>query len=400
MKVKEFRRAGHTPSLVAALVHFDVSFMVWTILGALGIYIAEDLGLSASQKGLLVATPLLAAAVARITLGILADRFGPKKVGSISMVVVLAPLAYGWLAADSLNQLLGVGLLLGVAGGSFAVSLPLASRWFPPQYQGLAMGIAGAGNSGTVICTLAAPRLAEAYGWQTTLGLAAIPVALAAIAFIALAKEPPAPANPLRGRDIVNVLGERDTWRLCAFYAVTFGCFVGFASFLPILLHDQYGLSKLEAASATAVGAAAGSFLRPFGGYLADRIGGTTVLAGVYGLAGAVLLFVSTLPPLDVTLVAFPVAMAAFGVGNGATFQLVGLRFKERIGVVTGLVGAAGGIGGFLLPFGLGSLHDAAGGYGFGLGLVGAVALLALGGIALVRVSWRRGWAQLAEARV
>src|SRR5919107_1020326 len=135
MQVKQFRRAGHTPSLIAALVHFDVSFMVWTILGALGIYIAEDLGLSAGQKGLLVATPLLAAAVARITMGILADRFGPKKVGSISMIVVLAPLAYGWLAADSLNQLLGVGILLGVAGGSFAVSLPLASRWFPPPYQ-------------------------------------------------------------------------------------------------------------------------------------------------------------------------------------------------------------------------------------------------------------------------
>jgi NNP family nitrate/nitrite transporter-like MFS transporter len=400
MQVKEFRKAGHTPSLVAALVHFDVSFMVWTILGALGIYIAEDLGLSAGQKGLLVATPLLAAAVARIAMGILADRFGPKRVGSISMLVVLAPLAYGWLAADSLSHLLGVGILLGVAGGSFAVSLPLASRWFPPQYQGLAMGIAGAGNSGTVICTLAAPRLAEQYGWQTTLGLAAIPVALASITFIVLAKEPPAPAEPLRGRDITKLLKERDTWRLCAFYAVTFGCFVGFASFLPILLHDQYGLSKLEAASATAVGAAAGSLLRPLGGYLADRIGGTTVLAGVYGLAGAVLLVVSTIPPLNIALIAFPVAMGAFGIGNGATFQLVGLRFKERIGVVTGLVGAAGGIGGFLLPFGLGSLHDAAGGYGFGLGLVGGVALAALVGITIVRAVWRRSWGELAEARV
>ena len=400
MQVREFRKAGHAPSLVAALVHFDVSFMVWTILGALGIYIAEDLGLSASEKGLLVATPLLAAAVARVTMGILADRYGPKRVGSISMLIVLSPLLYGYLAAESLGQLLGVGLLLGVAGGSFAVSLPLASRWFPPKYQGLAMGIAGAGNSGTVICTLAAPRLAEAYGWQATLGIAAIPVAVAFLAYIILAKEPPKPAQPLRGRDIAAVLRERDTWRLCGFYAVTFGCFVGFASFLPILLHDQYGLSKLEAASATAVGAALGSFLRPLGGHLADRIGGTSVLAVVYGVAGSVLLVVSTIPPLTVALIAFPVAMALFGIGNGATFQLVGLRFKERIGVVTGLVGAAGGIGGFLLPFGLGSLHDVAGGYGFGLGLIGAVGLLALVGIVAVRASWRRVWGELAEARV
>jgi NNP family nitrate/nitrite transporter-like MFS transporter len=400
MHLKQFRKAGHTPSLGAALIHFDVSFMVWTILGALGIYIAEDLGLSASEKGLLVATPLLAAAVARITLGILADRFGPKRVGSISMLIVLAPLLWGWLAADSLGHLLGVGILLGVAGGSFAVSLPLASRWFPPQYQGLAMGIAGAGNSGTVICTLAAPRLAESYGWQTTLGIAAVPVLLAFLAFIVLAKEPPKPARPLRGRDIRKLLGEVDTWRMCGFYAVTFGCFVGFASFLPILLHDEYGLSKLEAASATAVGAALGSFLRPLGGHLADRVGGTSVLAGVYGLAGAVLLAVSTIPPLNVALVAFPVAMAAFGIGNGATFQLVGLRFKENIGVVTGLVGAAGGIGGFLLPFGLGTLHDSAGGYGVGLGLVGGVVMGALVAIVVVRAHWRRAWAHVAEARV
>ena len=400
MQVRQFRSAGHTPSLIAALVHFDVSFMVWTILGALGIYIAEDLGLSAGQKGLLVATPLLAAAVARITLGILADRFGPKRVGSISMLVVLAPLLYGWLAADSLSQLLAVGLLLGVAGGSFAVSLPLASRWFPPEYQGLAMGIAGAGNSGTVICTLAAPRLAESFGWQATLGLAAIPVALAFVAYIVLAKEPARPAEPLRGRDVAKLLGERDTWRLCAFYAVTFGCFVGFASFLPILLHDQYGLSKLEAASATAAGAALGSFLRPLGGYLADRLGGTTVLACVYGIAGSLLLGVSTIPPVAAALVIFPLAMAALGIGNGATFQLVGLRFKERIGVVTGLVGAAGGVGGFLLPFGLGSLHGAAGGYGFGLGIVGGVVLAAMAGIVLVRAAWQRGWGELAEARV
>jgi NNP family nitrate/nitrite transporter-like MFS transporter len=400
MQLSQFRRAGHAPSLAASLIHFDVSFMVWTILGALGIYIAEDLGLTASQKGLLVATPLLAAAVARITLGILADRFGPKRVGSISMLIVLAPLLWGWLAADSLNQLVGVGLLLGVAGGSFAVSLPLASRWFPPQYQGLAMGIAGAGNSGTVICTLAAPRLAEHYGWQTTLGIAAIPVALAFVAFVLLAKEPAAPEQPLRGRDVLALLRERDAWKLCAFYAVTFGCFVGFASFLPILLHDQYGLSKLEAASATAVGAALGSFLRPFGGYLADRIGGTSVLAVVYGVAGSILLALSSIPPLNVALVGFPLAMAAFGIGNGATFQLVGLRFKQRIGVVTGLVGAAGGIGGFLLPFGLGSLHDVAGGYGFGLGLVGSVAIAALVGIVAVRAHWRRAWTQLAEAPV
>lgn len=400
MQLGQFRRAGHTPSLFAALIHFDVSFMVWTILGALGVYIAEDLNLTASEKGLLVATPLLAAAVARVTMGILADRYGPRLVGSISMLIVVAPLLWGWLGADSLNSMLGVGLLLGVAGGSFAVSLPLASRWFPPKYQGVAMGIAGAGNSGTVVCTLVAPRLADQVGWHATLGIAAAPVLLAFLAFIALAKEPPRPATPLTARAMGEVLRERDTWKLCAFYSVTFGCFVGFASFLPILLHDEYGLSKLEAATVTASGAALGSFLRPLGGFLADRLGGTSVLAAVYAVAGAVLLVVAQIPPLSVAVVAFPLAMACFGIGNGATFQLVGLRFRERIGMVTGLVGAAGGVGGFLLPTVLGSLHDAAGGYGVGLGLVALAVIGALGAIVYVRARWRRGWAALAQARV
>ena len=401
MLLKDFRRAGHTPSLVAALVHFDISFMVWVILGALGVYIAEDLGLGPSEKGLLVATPLLAAAVARVALGVLADRFGPRRVGAVSMLVVLAPLVYGWLAADSLSSLLAVGLLLGVAGGSFAVSLPLASRWFPPRYQGLAMGIAGAGNSGTVITTLAAPRLAEQFGWQTTLGLAALPVALAFVAFIALAKEPPKPAQPLTARRVAGILGERDTWRLCGFYSVTFGGFVGLASFLPIVMHDEYGLSKLDAAWVTAAGAALGSLLRPFGGHMADRFGGTTVLAGVYALAGGLLLMLAGTPPLTAAVIGFPLVMACFGLGNGATFQLVGLRFGASIGVVTGLVGAAGGVGGFFLPMALGTLHGVAGGYGAGLAVVAVIALSALAGVGLVRPRWRRAWAPAtAGARV
>src|SRR6185503_13364858 len=140
MRMSEFRRAGHTPSLIAALLHFDVSFAIWVILGALGAYIAEDLGLNAAQKGVLVAIPLLSAAVCRVTFGILADRFGPRRIGTISMSIALLPLLWGWLGGTTMNQMLGVGALLGVAGASFAISLPLASRWYPPQHQGLAMG--------------------------------------------------------------------------------------------------------------------------------------------------------------------------------------------------------------------------------------------------------------------
>jgi NNP family nitrate/nitrite transporter-like MFS transporter len=386
-------------SLLAALIHFTASCMVWTILGALGIYISQSLHLSPRTIGVVVGTPLVAAAVARVAMGILADRFGPKRVGAVSMLLALAPMLWGWIAANDLGQLLGVGVLLGIAGGSFAVSMPLASRWFSSEDQGVAMGVVGAGNAGTVACTLGAPRLAQHFGWHAALGIAAAPIALAWLAFMLLAEEPPRPPRPVTARVIASVLRERDTWKLCLFYSVTFGCFVGFTSFLPIVLHGQYGLSKLQAATATAVGVGLGSFLRPLGGWAADRVGGTRVLAGVYAVAGATLIVIAQAPPLGVVLVAFPLAMAVFGLGNGATFQLVGLRFREQIGVVSGFVGAAGGLGGFLLPTALGALHNGHG-YGVGLALVAAATLCAFAAIVFVRTRWTRGWAALAEARV
>src|SRR3954469_11744384 len=400
MRLHEFRRAGHMPSLIAALLHFDVSFAIWVVLGALGAYIAEDLGLNAAQKGVVVAIPLLSAAVCRVTFGVLADRFGPRRVGTISMSIAVLPLLWAWLGATGITQLYGVGVLLGVAGASFAISLPLASRWYPAEYQGLAMGIAGAGNSGTVACALVAPRLAEHLGWHTTMGLAIIPALLVLCAFRLLAKEPPAPAQRLTLGAFAAMLRESDAWKLCGLYAVTFGGFVGLSSFLPIFFHDQYGLSKVDAASLAAIGGACGSFVRPFGGHLADRFGGTRVLTFVYGLAAPLLLFLSGMPSIALAAVGFPLVMGALGLGNGAVFQLVGLRFRARIGVVTGLVGAAGGLGGFLLPIAFGSLHDRFGGYGAGLTAAATVVVVALVGVAVLRPAWRRGWAALVEAPI
>ena len=392
MDIRTFRKAGHTPSLIAALAHFDVSFMVWVMLGALGAYVSEDLGLSASEKGVLVAVPLLSAAVFRVLLGVLGDRFGPKRVGMVSLAFVSVPLLYAWLGASSYGELLSVGVMLGVSGASFAVALPLASRHYPARYQGLAMGIAGAGNSGTVLTTLFAPRIAERIGWHAVFGLALIPVALTFVAFTLLAREPKRPAHPTRFADLGRLLRESDAWRLCGLYAVTFGGFVGLSSFLPIFFHDEYGLSKVDAATLTAVGAALGSVLRPVGGHLADRHGGTVVLTGVYGVASALLLFTAGLPPIGAAAVAFPLCMGALGAGNGAVFQLVGLRFRERIGVMTGLVGAAGGLGGFFLPTVLGTLKDAFGTYGAGLGVIAGGAALALVATLVLRGVWRSGW--------
>src|SRR3954451_23202333 len=161
---EEFARNGHTPTLIASFLHFDLSFMLWVLLGALGISIAESAGLSAAEKGLMVAVPILTGSLFRIPLGILGDRLGGKRVGVGMLAFLFVPLTMGWLIGDGLQALLAIGLMLGSAGASFAVALPLASKWYPPHRQGLAMGIAAAGNSGTVIANLLAPRMAESVG--------------------------------------------------------------------------------------------------------------------------------------------------------------------------------------------------------------------------------------------
>ncbi len=374
------RASGHTPSLVAALLHFDVSFMVWVLLGALGATIAADLDLSPLQKGLMVAVPPLGGSAFRLILGPLVDRLGARRTGLASLGLTLVPLAWGWLAAGTYVQVLGLGLLLGIAGASFVVALPLASRWYPPEKQGLAMGIAGAGNSGTLIAALAAPRVAEQVGWHATFGLAAIPVAVVWVLFAVLAKEPPALADQ-PARSLRSLLAEADARWLCGLYMVTFGGFVGLASYLPVFFVDRFGLTLVAAGGFTALCASAGSFLRPLGGWLADRFGGTRVLGFVLATVSALGLALGLLPGLALTVFFLWVTLGAFGMGNGAVFQLVGRRFPSRVGAMTGLVGAAGGLGGFLLPFGFGTLQGATG--TFALGFV-VVAVVAAGGALVV----------------
>src|SRR5215471_13622207 len=161
-----FVKAGHLPTLTSSFLYFDVSFMVWVLLGALGNYIADEFALRPVEKGLMTAIPLLGGSLLRLVFGQLTDRIGAKRTGCVGLVATLVPLLAGWLWANSISKIYLLGLLLGVAGASFAVALPLSSRWYPAKYQGLAMGIAGAGNSGTLLATLFAPRLAERFGWH------------------------------------------------------------------------------------------------------------------------------------------------------------------------------------------------------------------------------------------
>ncbi len=388
MRIKDFMKSGHPPTLFLAFLYFDISFMVWVLIGVLGVYISKDFGLTATQKGLMVAIPLLGGSLVRIPLGLLVDHIGPKKTGILGQIIVILPLLGVWLFAKDFNHLLTLGFLLGSAGGSFAVALPLASRWYPAKHQGMALGIAGAGNSGTVLASLFAPRLAESFGWHNVFGLALIPVVVTLVLFTALAKESPDQPKPKKLAEYFSVFKEADTFWFCFFYSITFGGFVGLASFLGIFFHDQYGLSKVTAGYFTAFCVAAGSFLRPVGGYLADRFGGIRVLSVLFGFVAILMVGVGFLPPVLLATFLIFLGVACLGMGNGSVFGLVPLRFRKEIGVMTGVVGAAGGLGGFFLPTLLGYFKDAAGSYGIGFAVFGLASLVALVALRIVQKDW------------
>jgi NNP family nitrate/nitrite transporter-like MFS transporter len=393
---KSFLKSGHLPTLLAAFLYFDFSFMCWVILGPLGIQIAKALHLDPAHKGLMVATPVLAGAFLRILNGLVVDHVGAKKAGIMAQVIVILGLAAAWfLGVPSFDAVLLLGVVLGMAGASFAIALPMASRWYPPEHQGKAMGLAGAGNLGTVIAALVAPALGLAFGFVNVFGMAAVFMTIVLAVFIILAKDAPMqpPRQTLAG--YLRVLAIGDTWWFMLFYAVTFGGFVGLASSLSIYFHSQYGLAPVQAGYAVAACVFAGSLFRPIGGWLADKIGGIAALSVLNVVAAAMLILVSFgLPTLSMALAAFVVAMLALGTGNGAVFQLVPIRFGREIGVMTGLVGCAGGIGGFYLASSLGYSKQWTGSYQDGFLIFAALALIAFVGINIVKKHWRASFSQ------
>lgn len=392
MNAKSFFKSGHSPTLLAAFLYFDVSFMVWVLLGPLAPFLGEQLHLSATQKGLLTAIPLLGGSLFRPILGVLGDRWGGRRTGLLGLCLTLVPLLLGWKLAHTQGQFYFLGLLLGIGGASFAVALPLAGRWYPPEYQGLVMGIAGAGNSGTLIATLFAPRLAQKFGYAHTFALAMLPVLLVLLLFALLAKDSPRQGKPLAWPDFASVVREADTAWFCFFYCFTFGGFVGLTSFLTVFFHDQYSVAKVRAGDFTTIVVLAGSFLRPVGGWLSDKIGGYRLLLLLLTGVSITLLAVGTLPPLPAEVVLLFLSMGMLGMGNGAVFQLVPQRFPERIGVLTGLVGAAGGFGGFLLPSLLGAIKDHTGQYSWGIYIIGAGFLIAAMLLLQIGTQWHTQW--------
>ncbi|MEW9700235.1 nitrate/nitrite transporter [Paenibacillus sp. SI8] len=390
---KSFLQSGHKGSLLSAFLYFDMSFMIWVMLGPLAVLIAKDFELDAAQKANLVALPALGGSILRLVLGYLTDRIGPRKTAIIGMILTVVPLIFGWKVANSLNDMYFVALMLGIAGASFAAALPLASRWYPPEYQGLALGIAGAGNSGTIFATLFANRLAQHYGsWHVVFGLALIPLVIVFLFFIFTAKDSPSQPAPAKLADYGRVLKQKDTWVFCLLYMVTFGGFSGMANYLTIFFNTQYKLSPVAAADFATICIIAGSFFRPVGGWLSDKMGGLRMLMTLYGVIGLMLAAVSSLPGLGMTTVLLFIGMMCMGMGNGAVFQLVPQRFSNEVGMITGIVGAAGGLGGYFLPKILGNMKLSTGSFTPGFLILSGIAIFCLLVITVVQGKWKRSW--------
>ena len=390
--LKGFLSAGHLPTLLTAFLYFDVCFSVWVVNGAMAPFISQEFHLTAAQKGFMVSVPVFSGALMRFPLGILAQYIGRKRAALLEMGIICACLVWGYFFTTSLGAVLAMGIALGVAGASFGVALSLGSGWYPPKYKGLAMGIAGAGNSGTVIAMLAAPPLALAFGWRTVYLLGLIPMVLSLILLQIFAKEPP-DREEKSLKDYLKILVDRDAWIFNLIYSVTFGGFIGLASFLPTLFHDHYHIPKQYVGIYVTVGVIAASGLRVVGGWLADHMGGIRVLYLLCGLILAGTLGAASLPSSPITMAfVVAIAMGAMGAGNGAVFQLVPLRFRGDTAVAGSLIGEIGALAGGFLPvaMGLGKQHYDSFTPGFLSGA--ALTVLSLVTLVLVMRNWTSTW--------
>jgi MFS transporter, NNP family, nitrate/nitrite transporter len=375
--------------------------MVWTVLGPLGAQIGETLKLSPEQKGLMVALPILAGAVLRILLGLLVDRVGAKKAGIMAQLVVITGLALAWVfGLPTYQATLLLGLVLGFAGASFAVALPQAGRWYPPNMQGVVMGLAGAGNIGVVLDSLVAPRIAEAYGWKNVFGCALIPALLVLILYAVVSKEAPGEVKQRKLSDYLTLLKDPDAHWFCFYYTISFGGFVGLASSYVLYFKGEFGLPPVQGGDFAALCTFVGAVLRPIGGATADQIGGIRSLYRFYLVAGLALFAAGLIHNLPVNLALFIVASGSLGMANGAVFQLLPQRFRRDVGIMTGLVGAGGGIGGFYLASSLGLSKGITGSYQYGFLVFASLCFLAIVGLSFVKTRWRSTWGALAGARI
>ncbi|MDP4077760.1 nitrate/nitrite transporter [Acidovorax sp. A1169] len=395
LQFRDFFKSGHSPTLWSAFLYFAFSCAVWVINGAMAPFITESLKLTPTQMGIMLSIPIFAGALMRFPLGILAQYIGRKNATLVEMAGIFIAMGYGYLFVNDYNDLLAMGVLLGVAGASFGVALSLGSGSFPPRYKGLAMGIVGAGNVGTAVSALLAPVLAQKFGWQSVYGFAAVSVAIPALVMAIYAKEPPDRAPHASFREHIACLFEKDGWAFSLIYAVTFGGFIGLIAFMPTYFYDQFGVSKVQAGQLTMMAAFLGAALRVFGGWLSDLWGGVNTLTGVLAITTVSLVLCGLAEnSLPVTMLLFLVCFAALGAGNGALFQLVPLRWPLSTAVAGSMIGEIGALGGGLIPNAMGLSRQYGGTYLWGFVSIAVCAAAMLVLLRVMQIRWTRTWAE------
>lgn len=367
---------GNALQLTLATGGFAACFAVFGSASAMMPILKRDLGLNPVQVSIALAIPILLGSLGRLPLGMLTDRYGPRAV--LSIVLLLSAIAAIFMGrVSTYTQLLVCGFFIGIALASFSVGIALASGWYPRERQGFAIGVYGAGNIGQSLAAFGSPVIAARVGYPWGYWAFAA-LALGWLAFyVAKAKDAPRTAPPKTFAENIRPLGERRSWILSLFYFLTFGGFVAMSIYLPIFLTEMFGLTPQDAGMRTAGFVVLATAMRPVGGALADRIGGRTILKWVFPATAAMAIFMACPTMATFTVGALGMA-AAIGLGNGAVFKLVPEYFPSSVATVTGLVGAAGGLGGFFPPLALGLIRQATGSFTWGFILLTAFSLVCL----------------------
>jgi NNP family nitrate/nitrite transporter-like MFS transporter len=368
---------GAYRALVLATLAFALCFSVWGLVAPLAPQFQELYGLSSTQISVVIATPVLLGALFRIPMGLLTDHFGGRAVFPVLMLLLIVPVLFVGLLGGSFGGLLFWGFFLGVAGSSFAVGVPFVSKWFPPHMQGLALGVYGVGTIGTAVAAYTAPAIAAFYGWQWAFWVFIVPLIVMAVVFWAVGRDAPSTGpKPSVAAGVALFRHEAMPWVLSLFYFLTFGGFVALGIYLPKLLVDLFGYTEVGAGLRAAGFVVLAVLARPVGGWLADRIGGPPTLTISFLILPVMALILSFEPGIVLFTFGALSSAVVFGLGNGSVFKLVAEYYPGKTGAVTGLVGAAGGLGGFFPPLVLGVVRDTTGSYGIGLVLL---ALFAVG---------------------
>ncbi|GCE50820.1 NNP family nitrate/nitrite transporter-like MFS transporter [Thermosporothrix hazakensis] len=366
-------------ALLMATLSFTITFAVWSLLSPLATQIQQEFHLSEIEVSIMLAVPVILGSLARIPMGLLTDRFGGRRVMTFLLLFTAAPLL-GMTTSTGLWGFLLWGFLLGVAGSSFAVGVPLVNSWFPPERQGLVIGIFGIGNVGSAISASLAPQISKLAGnWRPNFWAGAIIILVMALAFYLLVSDAPqAGAKKQSARQQLTLLKRKEVWLLSLFYFVTFGGLVAFGLYLPKLLIDNFGLDKIDAGNRTAIFVMAATFTRPLGGWLSDKVSARLLVRIVFTGLPVLALILAFQPTMPILTICFLLIALLLGIGNGAVFKLVPQQFPKEAGTVTGLVGAAGGLGGFFPPIVMGMIKTMTGAYTLGyipLALLAALCL-------------------------